>query len=122
MKETPNPLAEELQRVRKIKAMSRHAVAKPAKISAAYLQKLEQGAVKNPSPRILYRLAGVLGVSYARLMEVAGYAMPSEAEEGGARRPPSLLRQALLQEDLSEEEWRAVAAFVAHLKAQRQGW
>ena len=111
-------LGEELRAVRKLKRLSRDAVARPAKISAAYLQKLEEGVVKNPSPRVLHRVAEVLQVSYAKLMELAGYAVPG-AEEGSQFTKSSPLQQALQNEDLTEQELRAVAAFVTYLKEQR---
>ena len=111
-------LGEELRAVRKLKRLSRDAVARPAKISAAYLQKIEEGAVKNPSPRVLHRVAEVLTISYSNLMELAGYHMPG-AEEGAQSTKISPLRQALQYEDLTDEELRAVAAFVTYLKEQR---
>lgn len=116
----PKELGEELRSVRKLKRLSRESVARPAKISAAYLQKLEAGVVKNPSPRVLYRVGSVLEVSYAKLMELAGYAVP-EVEPGGDAQPRSPLEEALLAEILSEDELRAVAAFVTYLKEQRTG-
>ncbi len=109
---------EELRAVRKLKRLSRESVARPAKISAAYLQKLEEGVVKNPSPRVLHRVAEVLAISYAKLMELAGYAVPG-AEEQAHSTKSSPLQQALQSEDLTEEELRAVVAFVTYLKEQR---
>ena len=110
-------LGNDLKSVRQVKGMSLSAVARPAKISAPYLQKLEEGVVKNPSPRILHRLAGVLNISYVKLMELAGYFMP---EETGVEPRRNLVEQALLDEELSSEERRAVAAFIAYLKDQRR--
>lgn len=111
-------LGGQLKAVRRVKRLSLVAVAQPAKISAAYVQKLEAGVVKNPSPRVLLRLAGVLDVSYSRLMELAGYVMPSRDETAGRSRG-GLVDEVLRGEDLTEEEWRAVAAFVSYLKEQR---
>ncbi len=108
-------LGNELRAVRKLRERSLQGVAGPAKISVSYLQKLENGAVNDPSPRVLRRLAGALEVPYGRLMELAGY-LESEQEE--RRRPPSVAT-VLAGEELSEAEWRAVAAFVRYLKAQR---
>ncbi len=106
-------LARELKAARHSMKLSLSAVAKPAKISAAYVQKLEAGTVKNPSPRVLHRLAGVLGLSYAGLMELAGYFMPdADGARGRARAAPQA-------DDLTTEERKAVAAFIAYLKEQR---
>ena len=46
-------LGTELQKVRKMKGLSLSAVAKPAGISATYLQKLERNQVEEPSPMIV---------------------------------------------------------------------
>lgn len=108
-------LGDELRSVRKLRGLSLRAVAEPAGISTAYLQKIETGDVQNPSPNVLYRLADELDVSYAGLMELAGYVVPSDAGEG---RP---LEQAFASEDLTDDERRAVAAFITHLREQREG-
>ena len=114
----PRELGAELKGVRLVKGLSRHAVAKPARISAAYLQKIEAGAVRNPSPRILERVAGVLEISYGRLMELAGYSLPPSGDGGGPVRIRPM-EQAIQTEDLTVEELKAVAAFIAYLKGQR---
>lgn len=111
-------LGEQMKAVRRLKGLSLSGVASPAKISPAYVQKLELGTVKNPSPRVLHRVAGVLELSYATMMELAGYYMPPPEPEGGTGRR-TLLAEALEGERLSEEEQKAVAAFVLYLKAQR---
>jgi len=112
-------LGNELKALRQFKRLSLSAVALPARISAAYLQKLEAGAVNNPSPPVLNRLAAVLEVSYMKLMELAGYITPATDDKvAGVKN--SLVDQAVITEDLTEEERRAVAAFVSYLKEQRK--
>ena len=113
-----------LLNARKAQHRSLQAVAGPGKISPAYLQKLEKGLVKSPSPHVLQRLATVLEASYETLMELAGYASPgvggqSSGPAGGGGKGAS--RGGLHGEihSLSAEEQRAVAAFIAFLKAQR---
>ncbi len=110
-------LAEELKALRKLRGVSLAAVAEPAKISVAYLQKLENGVVKNPSPRVLMRLAEVLDCSYERLMELADYV---PAKPTGPSGKPSFLEAALRNEELSDEEQRAVLAFIGYLKGSRK--
>jgi transcriptional regulator with XRE-family HTH domain len=109
-------LAEELRAVRKLRGVSLAAVAGPAKISVAYLQKLESGVAKNPSPRVLMRLAEVLDCSYERLMELADY-VPARASSSGGK--PTFLEAALRNEELSDQEQRAVLAFISYLKGTR---
>lgn len=74
-------LGRQLRELREFKGLSLKRIAEPAKISAAYLQKLERGEVKDPSPHILYRLSGVLDVPYADLMRLANYIVPRESRK-----------------------------------------
>lgn len=111
----PNPLGDHLHSVRKVQGLSLKAVAEPAQISAAYLQKLEGGDVQQPSPHVLQRLSEVLSVPYRNLMELAGYLMP---ERHGAL-TSTTFEQALHTADLDDAERKAVAAFIAHLREQR---
>ncbi len=117
--DTLHGLGNELKTERKSKGLSLHAVAKPAKISATYLQKLESGIVKNPSPRVLNRIAEVLEVSYSKLMKLAGYILPAPLSTGTPDKA-DLPKDTLYPGDLSAEELKAVAAFIAYLKAQRK--
>ena len=111
-------LGEDLLEARKKRRMSLANTALPARISAAYLQKLERGLVKNPSPRVLHRLSGVLALSYPHMMEQAGYVMP--ATNAGEESPQSATAVGMPDlHELSGEERRAVMAFVDYLKAQR---
>ena len=113
---TMERLAGELRSLRKLRGVSLAAVAGPAKISVAYLQKLESGVVQNPSPRVLMRLAEVLNCSYERLMELADYVPAKPSGPGGK---PSFLEAALRSEELSEQEQRSVLAFISYLKGAR---
>lgn len=81
-------LPEELRRVRGKRSLQD--ISGQAKISTAYLHKLESGGVGSPSPRVLERLARVLEIPYWTLMELAGYLPVAEA------RPP---RPAHVKED-----------------------
>lgn len=102
-----------LHSAREISGKSLKAVAGPAGISAAYLMKLERGEVTSPSPHILHRLARELGVAYVDLMRLAGYIVPEpDSQRNG------VLAQALSAQDLTEDEARAVAAY---LKIYRSG-
>jgi transcriptional regulator with XRE-family HTH domain len=111
-------LAKELRRAREKKGTSLEAVAGPAKISGAYLHKLEHGAVSSPSPRVLARLAKVLDVSYLRLMELAGYLDEEQLAEARMR-TPSPAPHPLANAQLTPTEWRAVGAFIKTLIDQR---
>ena len=110
-----SPLGEQLRTVRKVRGLSLKAVAGPAQISTAYLQKLEAGEVRQPSPNVLHRLSEALEVPYAGLMELAGYVVPDPHGVLAAH----TFGQAVDASDLSDHERIAVAAFIAHLREQR---
>lgn len=65
-----------IRAVRAIRGLSLSETARRADISTAYLQKLERREVKDPSPRVLYRLSEALSFPYAKLMRHAGYVVP----------------------------------------------
>jgi transcriptional regulator with XRE-family HTH domain len=100
-----HPLGKRLRRARQRRSLTE--VAAAAKISTAYLQKLEAGAVRQPSPNVLHQLADALGVSYTDLMRLAGYVVPGE-------QPPARneLRYALSSEELTDEEARELAEYL----------
>jgi HTH-type transcriptional regulator, competence development regulator len=111
-------LGKELSTSRKAKKLSLEAIAGPAKISGAYLHKLEGGSVNNPSPRVLARIAVALDVSYMRLMELAGYLDEMQLAEARMREP--LAKHPLADQDLRPEEWAAVGRFIKELVAKRE--
>jgi transcriptional regulator with XRE-family HTH domain len=101
-----------LKSVRDMLGRSLKAVAEPAGISVAYLVKLEKGEVATPSPHVLHRLAETLGIEYLELMRLAGYVVP---ESDGPR--TNALAQALSSQDLTDDEARAVSAFLEILRS-----
>ena len=105
-------LGDALRGVRELHGKTLKAVAEPARISPAYLLKLEKNQVSAPSPHVLHRLAKQLGVDYLDLMRLAGYVVPESSGAG-------VLTQALSSQDLTDDERRAVAAFLNHLRSQR---
>jgi len=103
--------------VRDRKELPLSAVAAAADISTAYLQKLEAGSVKQPSPNILYQLAEALEIDYAELMRLAGYIVPNQPEDSGRRR--NELTHALSSEELTEQEAEELAKYLEWYR-QRQ--
>ncbi len=71
-------MGDEIRAARESLHLSTQAAAATADISPGYLFKLESGYVGTPSPRVLHRLSGVLGISYWNLMDLAGYAVPDD--------------------------------------------
>ena len=111
----PARLGRELLSARSAARRSLRNIGTAAEISAAYLQKLERGQVVEPSPRILRRLASVLGIDYQRLMVLAGY------EVSPGRRTHNAFDARLADANLTQAEERAVAAFIDHLVSRREG-
>jgi len=111
-------LGRELSTAREAKGLSLAAVAQPAKISAAYLHKLERGVVTSPSPRVLARIALALEIPYLRLMQLAGYLAETQLAEAQMRESLPTPHP-LAHQQLTSEEWRAVGDFIKQLIAQR---
>ena len=111
---TRGDLGTEIRKARLALGLSLRNAATPVAVSATYLQKIESGEATNPSPHILHRLSGVLGVPYAHLMELAGYVVPSCSERLGHHK-----RHILPINDLTPSERRAVTAFIAYLRSVR---
>lgn len=108
-------LGQEMGNVRNLSGKSLKAVAAAAKISPAYLQKLEGDEVKNPSPNILYKLSQALDVEYSTLMRLAGYVVP--AADASTATP---FEAAFDSSDLTAKERKAVAEFVKTLRGLRE--
>ena len=111
-------LGQELAKAREKKGVSLEAVAGTAKISGAYLHKLEHGVVNDPSPRVLARIALALDVPYLRLMELAGYLDQTQLVKARDREA-SPKPHPLAGQQLTPGEWKTVGAFIKKLVAQR---
>src|SRR5262245_29604939 len=109
-------LGKRLRRARGKRSLT--GIAAAAAISTAYLQKLEAGAVRQPSPNVLHQLAEVLNIDYASLMRLAGYVVPSD--RGGSRRPRNELRYALNSEELTDEEAHELAEYLDWYRERRR--
>jgi len=80
-------LGQTLKAARVGKAMTLRQVEGATGISNGYLCQLEAGAIKQPSPNHLHRIAATYGLSYGALMTSAGYVavhQVSEAEHSNA--------------------------------------
>ncbi|WP_203717042.1 helix-turn-helix domain-containing protein [Asanoa siamensis] len=105
-----NELGRRLRRARDRRNMPLSAVSTAADISTAYLQKLESGGVKQPSPNILFQLAEALDLDYAELMRLAGYVVPNRVDETERRR--NELTYALSSEELTEDEAEELSKYL----------
>lgn len=103
-----------LKQARQVKGVSLREVEKATEISNAYLSQLEGGTAKEPSPRILHKLAGYYGISYSSLMAAAGYL------HGDAANGTSSSEVMFMGDQLSPAEAAAVASFI-HTLRERSG-
>jgi transcriptional regulator with XRE-family HTH domain len=108
-------LGDALGRARSMKRKSLRTIAEPAEISPTYLQKLERGEVRDPSPNVLYRLSEQLDLPYAELMQLAGYVVPALDLAGPSRR----VRHALVREPLTPDEEAALTSYLGYLRSQK---
>ena len=104
-----------LRQAREVRGLSSTETARSAEISSAYLSKLENDAVKRPSPEVLHRLSEVLGVPYAELMEIVGHPLPSvDASPDHAR-----LGEALFA-DLTDDERDELIEYLAWYRTRKR--
>ncbi|MGD0662668.1 MAG: helix-turn-helix transcriptional regulator [Syntrophorhabdales bacterium] len=112
-------LAEELQRVRKVKNASLREVERATGISNAYLSQLEGGDATNPSPHILQKLAEFYEVPYMSLLKTAGYLEETRVVENKPS-VPTPIQAVVMAAKLTEEETAKVADYIAYLQSQRK--
>ncbi len=112
-------LGQRLRQVRELRGWSLREASERAGISPAYLQKLEHGQVKGPSPNVLYALAEQLKVPYSELMKDAGYVVP-RGSGGRQSVAPNMLAHALSSEELTGEEAQELAKYLAWFRSQNR--
>ena len=103
-----------LRRAREVRGHSSNETARSAGISPAYLSKIENDAVRRPSPDVLHRLSEALGVPYAELMVVVGHPVPSVVEPTD----PARLGTALFA-DLTDDERDELLEYLAWYRARK---
>jgi len=104
-----------LKQAREVRELSAVDAARAAGISAAYLSKLENDAVKKPSPPVLHQLSEALTVPYAELMRLSGYQVPGEHDQNAADTVG-----AALFADLTEDEREELLEYLAWYRARRR--
>lgn len=103
-----------LRQAREVRDLPAADTARMAGISAAYLSKLENDAVKRPSPHVLHALSEALGVPYADLMRLTGYRVPGESDSSGQTVSAALFA------DLTDDEREELLAYLAFYRARRR--
>ena len=104
-----------LRQAREVRGLTSVETARGAEISSAYLSKLENDAVKRPSPEVLHRLSEVLEVPYAELMTLAGHPVPRvDASPDHAR-----IGEALFA-DLTDDEREELIEYLAWYRTRKR--
>ncbi len=104
-----------LKQARDVRELTAVEAARAAGISAAYLSKLENDAVKKPSPHVLHQLSEALTVPYAELMRLSGYRVPGESK---ANTGDSV--GAALFAELTDDEREELLEYLAWYRARRR--
>jgi transcriptional regulator with XRE-family HTH domain len=104
-----------LRQARQVRKLSAVDVARSADISPAYLNKLENDAVKRPSPHVLHQLGRALAVPYAELMRLSGHPVPGEHDPNAADTVG-----AALFADLTDDEREELLEYLAWYRARRR--
>lgn len=114
-------LGETLRSLRKSSTESLRQVEEKSGVSNAYLSQLEGGKISKPAPQILHKLAEHYGVSYRRLMHLAGY-LKNDIQDDENLKSLTPLQVELLREgeDLTREEMQSVAAFIRYMRTERR--
>jgi len=109
-------LAKTLTVARERKKLTLRDVERETGVSNAYLSQLENDRIKEPSPKVLHKLADLYEMPYAALMAAAGYpvaesaAIPSDAVRLAARLGPT-----------SPDEEEALADYLEFIRKRTSG-
>jgi HTH-type transcriptional regulator, competence development regulator len=104
-----------LRQAREVRELSGADAARAASISAAYLSKLENDAVKRPSPHVLHQLSEALVLPYGDLMRLSGYRVPGD----GAATQVNTVGAALFT-DLTDDEREELLEYLAWYRTRRR--
>lgn len=103
-----------IRQAREVRQLSAGDAARAAGISPAYLNRLENDAVKKPSPHVLHQLSEALALPYAELMRLSGYRVPGEHD-----RPAAGAVGAALFADLTDDEREELLEYLAWYRSRR---
>ncbi len=104
-----------LRQAREVRELPAVEAARAAGISPAYLSRLENDAVKKPSPHILHQLSEALGLPYAELMRLSGYRVPGAPTASGGEAVGGALFA-----NLTEDEREELLEYLAWYRTRRR--
>ena len=103
-----------LKSLREARTLSLRDVEGRTGISNAFLSQIESGKVKQPSPVMLYKMAGLYDIPYEALMELVGY--PVSSSPSKAPRAASAVFNRL--GNISEEEEQELLDYLVFLRSR----
>ena len=103
-----------LKQARELRGLSVVDAARAADISAAYMSRLENDAVKKPSPHVLLQLGEALTLPYAELMRLNGYQVPGDERASGDRLGAAIFA------DLTDDEREEMLEYLAWYRSRRR--
>jgi len=110
-----NNLGKKLRQLRIIKNATLRKVEKKTQVSNGYINQLENGRIKQPSPHILHKLAKFYSFSYNELMELAGYIVVSTNQDASRKIHGVAFN---LSDDLTKEEENELMNYLAFLRSK----
>jgi transcriptional regulator with XRE-family HTH domain len=103
-----------LRQAREVRQLSAGDAARAARISPAYLNRLENDAVRKPSPHVLHQLSEALAVPYNDLLRLSGYPLPDEPADTATQTVG-----AALFADLTDDEGEELVEYLAWYRTRR---
>lgn len=116
MEDKNNQLGSVLANLREQKNFTLRRVEAETEISNAYLSQLEKGKIRSPSPSVLHKLSELYDVSYASLLELAGYPVPENSQPTSVTQSSFSLRMGTVTAD--EEE--ALLEYLEFMRSKRK--
>ena len=107
-------LGDFFRNLRKKKGVSLRDIEKATNISNAYLSQLENDRIKNPSPKIVNKLANYYEVSYSKLLELVG----CQAADNDDDMKPKFRKNELF-DDISETKNEKLIEYLQFLRSKK---
>jgi transcriptional regulator with XRE-family HTH domain len=104
-----------LRQAREVRQLTAGDAARAARISPAYLNRLENDAVKKPSPHVLHQLSEALAVPYDHLLRLSGYPLPDQRDGNVIETVGSALFA-----DLTDDEREELIEYLAWYRARKR--
>lgn len=112
------PLGSYLWDTRNALGMSLREAEDASGVSNAYINQIETGRIKSPSPAILQKIATGYKAPYQHLMELAGHLKVTTGSE--TKRRGALPTSTLADVELTREEEEKVREYIAFLKMKNR--